>query len=268
MIRRLIRKLFKKSPEEREWDHRIQDVLSCPDNRFIPRVNNAGRVEGTFQVMHNGLKVKKDGYYGRGITKMLVKSLGVHEPQEERVFQEVLNLLPSNSTMVELGSYWAFYSMWFLYKITDGKTYLYEPDQKNLEIGKLNYEVNKFVGDFNNAYLGDVLNLTSQPPTLTVDHIVGDKKIDFIDLLHCDIQSSELAMLKGATECITKDIIRYFFISTHSDDLHQACLSFLIKYNYIIICEADLLNSYSFDGLIVARSPNHYGITAVDIAHK
>lgn len=266
IIRRLIAKL--KSDEERAWDRRIQDVLSCPDNRFIPRVKNAGHLKNTFQVMHNGLKVKKDGYYGKGITRMLAKNKGVHEPQEERVFQEVLKLLPPESTMVELGSYWSFYSMWFLDEINGGKTYLFEPDAMNLEIGKLNYQANGFCGDFNNGYIGGVLNLAGHPPTFTVDYIVKDKKLDFIDVLHCDIQGHELDMLQGAIGCIEKDIIRYFFISTHSNELHQSCLKFLVKYHYMIICEADLCNSYSFDGLIVARSASHNGINAVNIAHK
>ncbi|HEX3385313.1 MAG TPA: FkbM family methyltransferase [Mucilaginibacter sp.] len=268
ILKRLIAKLLRKSNEEREWDSRIQDVLSCPDNQFIPRAAEAGHLKSKFQVMHNGLKVRKDGYYGKGITRMLAKNKGVHEPQEERVFQEVLKLLPPESTMIELGAYWSFYSMWFLDQISGGKTFLFEPDARNLAIGKLNFEANRFNGDFTNAYIGDLLDLAAQPPTLTVDYIVEHKKIGFIDVLHCDIQSHELDMLKGATGCIEKDLIRYFFISTHSNELHRSCLSFLVKYNYIIVCEADLFNSYSFDGLIVARSPNHNGIPAVGIAHK
>jgi hypothetical protein len=252
----------------KDWNYRINDAKRCSDNQFIPRVKNAGVLKGEFQLMHNGIKVKKDGYYGRGVTRMLSKNKGVHEPQEERVFQEVLKELPPKSVIIELGSYWAFYSMWFLSKITDGRAYLFEPDYNNLQIGKTNYAENKFEGDFNYAFIGSVLNLKATPPTLTIDHIVKDKQIDFIDILHCDIQGCELAMLDGAIEAIKKDIIKYLFISTHSNELHQSCLSFLIKHNYIVISEADITNSYSFDGLIVARSPNYEGIDVLEIAKK
>ena len=252
----------------KDWTYRINDAKSCPDNKFIPRSKNAGALNGEFQFMHNGIKIQINGYYGRGYTRMLVKNKGVHEPQEERVFQEVLKKLPPKSVMIELGSYWAFYSMWFLSKITDGKTYLYEPEHSNLQIGKTNYAENKLEGDFNHAFIGGVLNLEGTPPTLTIDYIVKDKQIDFIDILHCDIQGFELDMLNGAIETIKKDMIRYFFISTHSNELHESCLSFLIKYNYIIISEADITNSYSFDGLIAARSPNYEGIDVLEIANK
>ena len=269
-LREVKAKIYSKFASQywRDWNWRINDVIRCPDNKFIPRSKNAGALKGEFQFMHNGIKVRKDGYVGEGVTRMLVKNKGVHEPQEERVFQEVLKQLPPKSVMIELGSYWAFYSMWFLSQIPGGKTYLYEPDYNYLQIGKANYAENKFEGDFNQAFIGGVVNLEDTPPILTIDYIVKDKQIEFIDILHCDIQGYEVEMLNGAIETIKKDMIRYFFISTHSNELHQSCLSFLIKHNYIIISEADISNSYSVDGLIVALSPNHDGIGAIKIADK
>jgi len=265
--KRLLDKIKRTYVHRKEWDARINDVMNCPDNEYIERIKNAGAIQGNFQLMHNGVKVQRDGYYGGGITRMLVKNKGVHEPQEERVFQEVLKDMRANSTMVELGSYWAFYSMWFLSKVEGGKTYLYEPAAENLVVGKINYRENNFKGDFNHAYVGGVDDL-NDIPTLSVDYIVKDKKIDFIDILHCDIQGAELDMLNGAKESVSKDMIGYFFISTHSDELHASCLAFLRAHNYFIVCEADLLNSYSYDGIIVARSPNYAGIGHIDIARK
>lgn len=267
LAKRLLNKIKRTYVSRKEWDARINDVINCTDNKYIPRVKNAGAILGDCQVMHNGIKVQRDGYYGRGITRMLVKNKGVHEPQEERVFQEVLKQLHANSTMIELGSYWAFYSMWFLSKVEGGKTYLYEPVDKNLVVGEANYQENNFQGDFNHAFIGGAVDLEGIP-TLSVDHIVKDKKIDFIDILHCDIQGAELDMLNGAIESISKDIIGFFFISTHSNELHEDCINFLREHNYIIIAAADLLNTYSYDGIIVARSPNYAGIDRIDIAQK
>src|SRR3569833_2214706 len=160
---RLLNKIKRTYLSRKEWDARINDVIKCADNKHIPRIKNAGAIQGNFQFMHNGVKVQRDGYYGSGITRMLVKNKGVHEPQEERVFQEVLKALRANSLLVELGSYWAFYSMWFLSKIECGKTYLYEPSAENLAVGKINYQENNFKGDFNLAYIGGVDDLNDIP---------------------------------------------------------------------------------------------------------
>jgi hypothetical protein len=251
-----------------EWRVRINDVVICEDNRYIPRTTQAGRVLGDFQVMHNGIKVKKDGYYGSEITKMLRKSRGVHEPQEERVFGDLLKKISPGATMIELGAFWAFYAMWFLKEVEKGTAYLFEADQDNLIVGQQNFKANGLNGDFNRAFISNRVDLTTTPPTLTVDYILKEKKIDFIDILHSDIEGFELQMLEGADETIEQNRIGYFVISTHSNDIHYACLDFLKEKNFIIICEADKLNTYSYDGLIVARSVHYAGIEPVEIAQK
>ena len=45
-----------------------------------------------------------DGYYGDGITRMLRKNRGAHEPQEEVVFDAVIHALPPGSVMIEAGA--------------------------------------------------------------------------------------------------------------------------------------------------------------------
>src|SRR5688572_3556147 len=75
------------------WQRRINDVLSCSDNQHIQRVPDAGKISNGKQVMHNGLKIFLGSYYGPEYSQMLFKNKGVHEPQEERVFNEVLKSL-------------------------------------------------------------------------------------------------------------------------------------------------------------------------------
>src|SRR5262245_43352844 len=79
---------------EAMWAQRHLDVLGCPDNDHIPRVADAGAVRDGTQVMHNGIRVHVGSYYGSEVTRMLERNRGVHEPQEERVFGEVLRHLP------------------------------------------------------------------------------------------------------------------------------------------------------------------------------
>ncbi|WP_410220014.1 FkbM family methyltransferase [Pedobacter sp.] len=274
MLKKLYRKIsgfsvfYKKTiPYWSEWDQRIADVIASEDNHYIPRVTNAGKIFDTYQIMHNGLKIIKGSYYGEGITKMLSDNKGVHEPQEEKVFQQVLNTLSQNPVMIELGSYWAFYSMWFLQQHPMGRSYLFEPDIRHLEFGIKNFELNHFKGDFTHAFIGKEF-YNNIPPILTIDQIVEEKKISFIDILHCDIQGYELEMLIGAQNTLKQQKIGYFFISTHSNKLHRDCLIFLKKQDFIIICECDLQQTYSVDGLIVAKSKGYKGIESIIISKK
>src|SRR6188768_3969444 len=110
------------------WQDRIDKVLECPDNRLIPKVEQAGKIIGDIQLMHNGIKINFGSYYGMEMVRLLELNSGIHEPQEERVFAEVLKKIPDNATMIELGSYWSFYSMWFQNEVKGAKNYMIEPD--------------------------------------------------------------------------------------------------------------------------------------------
>ena len=75
--------------------------------------------------MHNGLRVLYGRYYGSWVNEIISQLKGVHEPQEERVFYEVLKHIPAGATMVEAGCYWGYYSMWFARQVQDARG---EPD--------------------------------------------------------------------------------------------------------------------------------------------
>ncbi len=98
--------------------------------------------------------------------------------------------------------------------------------------------------------------------------LVAQKNISFIDMLHSDIQGFEYDMLTGASEMIQKDKIGYYFISTHSNEIHEACKNYLIKQNYIIVASYNLSEAYSDDGLIVAKSKSYKGLEQIQISLK
>lgn len=255
--------------EKEEWSIRLKNVLSSPDNKYISRVKNAGSFDGDNLVMHNGLKIYPISYYGNSILKMLIENKGVHEPQEERVFDEVLKTIPENAVMIELGSYWAFYSMWFYNTIRNAKCYMVEPELANLKFGKKNFRINGMKGSFNHGYISNKSFISKTGDRfIGVDDFVKDKNIDFVDILHSDIQGFELNMLKGATELFKSNKVGYVFISTHSNSIHHDCIDFLKKYEFIIVAEANLDESYSMDGLIVAKALNYKGLNKVDISKK
>jgi hypothetical protein len=68
-------------------------------------------------------------------------------------------------------------------------------------------------------------------------------------------------MLNGAKNSITNRLIDFFFISTHSDDLHDSCLRFLQDSGYLILDHFRISESWNPDGLIVAQSPQIEKIT-------
>jgi hypothetical protein len=238
------------------WNLRIEQVLSSNDNYFIPRVKHAGMIRGGKQVMHNGIKIYLGSYYGPEYAQMLVRTKGVHEPQEERVFQEILNHMPANATMIEMGAFWSFYSMWFQSKVPKANNFMIEPDAFNLGHGKRNFKLNKFKGEFTQAFIGKSAIDEGVIKTICVDSFIEEKNIKHVNILHSDIQGFELDMLKGAKKSMEKGIIDFIFISTHSNEIHYLCLEFLLSEKFHIVAQADLNNTFSVDGLIVASSKN------------
>lgn len=250
------------------WRKRVAEAIECPDNQHIARVDFAGQVRGGKQTMHNGLKIYLGSYYGPEIAQLLLKNKGVHEPQEERVFQEVLPSLKPGATMIELGCFWSFYSMWFQSVIPNSKNFMVEPDDFNLGCGKRNFKLNKMDGDFTLAFVGKKSETGDSVPTICVDDYVETKNIDYVDLLHCDIQGFEYDMLHGAEKTIDGQRVGFIFISTHSNEVHQQCLEFLESKQFFVIANYDLDDSYSQDGLIAAHAPHVNWNKVIPIALK
>lgn len=250
------------------FKRRIQDVIDCPDNARIPRVENAGQIIKGKQVMHNGLKINVGSYYGPEVAQQLILNKGVHEPQEEFVFNEVLNHINPGGTMIELGSFWAFYSMWFNTVVPNAKNYMVEPDSFNITSGIKNFALNNLKGDFNLAFVGDKMDKASTPRIICVDGLCKEKNIDFIDMLHCDIQGYEHDMLIGAKNMVQNHKVGYIFISTHTNELHKQCIDHLLAAGYLILASSDLDQTYADDGLIVAKSKQYPGPTKVKISNK
>ncbi len=249
------------------WQDRITRVKESPDNSRIDHIKEAGQIFKDHQLMHNGLKISLGSYYDYGNTILLKENRGVHEPQEEYVFQEVLKDLSSGSIMLELGSYWAFYSMWFVTKVKEAKCFMVEPDPHKMNFGKLNFKLNQLQGKFINGFVSSELQINKAIPVLTVDHILKQNQIEFVDVLHSDIQSYEFEMLQGAHQSLRQDRIGYLFISTHSNVLHERCINKIKEYNFEILCQANLDQSYSWDGLIVAKSKVYKGLNLIIISH-
>ena len=250
------------------WKDRIALVVQDPNNERIDRVPRAGELTDHFQYMHNGLKICLGSYYDYGNTRLLQENRGVHEPQEEYVFQEVVKQISPGSAMLELGSYWAFYSMWFHHSVEGARCFMVEPDPYKMNFGQLNFALNNVSGTFIKSLIAGHSRPLDTPPTSTVDEIMMHQSLDHLAILHADIQGYEYEMLQGAHHTLTYQKVDFVFISTHSNELHDQCLETLISYRYEIVAEANLEESYSWDGLIVSRSPKAINMPVIDIAKR
>lgn len=241
-----------------DFQKRFIDVMSDPNNLYIIRVKDAGKIEDDTVILHNGIKVSRYGYYG-DFSDILVINGGCHEPAEERMFNEVLKFIPENGTMIELGSFWAFYTIWFNKTIKNAKNYCIEPGSTELEVGIKNCRLNNITNvDFTQGYISKNHMHLSQ--------FVIEKNIDFIDILHSDIQSYELDMLEDIVDLLKNKKIRYLFISTHSNDLHTKCLTILNDYDYRIIAKADFeTETFCWDGIIVACQKDNIEIPFTEL---
>lgn len=255
------------TPLEPSWKERINTVLLAPDNSCIERVPDAGRIKGDIQIMHNGIKIHVGSYYGDANTVLLHKNKGVHEPQEEKIFEQIVSVLPEGSIMLELGAFWSFYSMTFQRKVERGINYMIEPDFHALLSGKNNFKLNNLNGTFFNYYISDQ-ECQGRIPTITIDKFLEKHEITRLQILHSDIQGYELKMLAGADESLKQGKIDYLFISTHSNELHYDCIDLLNKHEYEILCSADLNETYSWDGLIVAKHRSVKGPMVAEISKR
>jgi hypothetical protein len=226
-----------------DYDSRFMDILSDPNNLFIDRHKDAGLIHGDTITLHNGIIIHSE-YYGDFIN-ILKYNLGVHEPSEERAFQKVLNVLGENSTMVELGSYWSMYSIWFMKTLKNSKSFCVEPEQANIELGKKNFILNDLEYDITQGEISE--------KGINLANFLLERKISQLDLLHSDIQGQEYLMLQQIEDFIINKKIKYLFISTHSNDVHNQCINYLKKNDYKILCSCDFDNeTFQYDGFILS----------------
>ncbi len=274
---------------------RIAMTVSCTDADDLPRVPNAGEIIdhplGPVQVMHNGVLVEDGCYYG-DLTGEIIRCLrGIHEPQEEVVFSAIMERLAETRpddrppTMIELGSFWAYYSLWFLHNFPEGNSICLEPDAHHLEVGKRNFAINGRNGTFINAAIGIgggsirgfITETNPNPidlPSHDLDSLLAACEIEQVDVLLSDIQGGEVPLLIRASERLRQGAVRFLVVSTHdlsitgSATTHQQVLDILLWSGAHVIAEHSVSESYSGDGLIVASFDPRDRDMTVDLSYN
>lgn len=257
-----------------EIGDRIALTVSCTDTDGLPRVSDAGDVkivDGTaVQVMHNGIMIEKDSYCGPWMTEIIRCLKGFHEPQEELVFARILDRLSEsdeNSSMIELGCWWSFYSLWFRQFLSITRVVAVEPDPEYLDTARRNFALNRASAEFlhGGVGMGDSSTLdflassdgqVHQVPQYTLAELLDMHDLDKVSLVLADIQGAETALVEGAHAVLAEGRIRFLIVSTHHHSIsgdpmtHQRVLTTLQELGAHVIAEHSVGESFSGDGLI------------------
>ena len=256
---------------------RIALTVSCRDLDDIPKVSNAGAlttISGQpVQVMHNGVVVERDGYFGGWMTEIIRCLRGHHEPQEERVFAAIIDRLVQTEdrpSMIELGSYWAYYSLWFRRAMPASRIVLLEPDPAYLGVGRRNFDLNAqehatfvhgVVAAGNQETVPFVAESDGQRyelPRHDLESLLAIGNLERVSLVLADIQGAETILVESARPLLAAGRVRCLMLSTHHHSIsgcattHQDLLALLADLGAHIIAEHSVGESFSGDGLIAA----------------
>ena len=205
-----------------------------------------------------------------------------HDVSEEKLILEfeknvleLKNLNKSNYTMIELGSNQAYYSCLFKKILHPKETcnIMIEPVEYAMQRGKANFQLNGLTGNFINKFIGSDTwgldgNLFSgrlqtnsfEVDQVTLQQVMDEYKISFIDVLHCDIDQSELSMIEGNKKIFEKNLIEFIYILTHQTQLkpknylHENCKNFLNNVGYKLTQEVYTdVDTVGGDGLLIFR---------------
>lgn len=268
------RLLEEQVPIIRSVEERILIATRCRDADVLPKVERTGEVvreaDGTsVQIMFNGVRVAAAGYNGAWMQDLIERCRGHHEPQEELLFAEVLRHLPPDAAMIELGGFWSFYSIWFLREGVARRSIVLEPIPSNLDVGRTNARLNGVAPIFVNAFAA-ASPAPPQPfqtensavhiiPGESVASLMETHGIGHLHLLHCDAQGIEFAIIESCLDLAATGRLEWLVVSTHSHHIsgdpltHQRCLAALRGASATILAEHDVQESFSGDGLIVAK---------------
>lgn len=256
-------------------DSRVNMTLSCRDADALPKVIGAGGLAEhdctRVQIMHNGLRVLAGAYHGEWMSRIIGGLRGHHEPQEEAIFAQLVACARPGSLIVELASFWAYYSLWYLRAVPSSVAICIEPDAQHMAVGRRNAQLNGCANrvDFIEAWIGARGSATHSSrcesdgnertlPCLDMDGVLARAGGRTIELLHMDCQGVELGFLRSMRLAVAAGKVRFAVVSTHhasisgSRTTHADCMDAICELGGWILAEYAIPESFSGDGLIVA----------------
>jgi len=188
---------------------------------------------------------------------------------EHKIFLNVLDKINNkNAVMIEVGCLWALWSLLFRQRFPQGKNILVELGRRQLSVGEKNFQLNgwsfsSYWGGFNIQNSGTFknqeadINYPRNPygywdesitgnlvgKELNFSDIVQQENLDCIDLIHMDIQGSELGLLEYFEKNKVFDMINNIVVATHSVIIHNSVEKILQQNGF------EIYESYPF-GLV------------------
>jgi FkbM family methyltransferase len=186
--------------------------------------------------------------------------------------------------MVELGSFWAYYSMWFHQRTGGNRVVCLEPDPTYLEVGRRNLALNGMTATFVHGAVGDEpgrrTTFVAESSGESVDvvqydlaSLMAQTGLDRVSLLLVDIQGFETVLLKRAVDLLRAGRVRFAVVSTHHHQIsgdaltHQHVRELLASCGAHVIAEHTVSESYSGDGLIAVSFDERDRDFTVQVSH-
>lgn len=194
---------------------------------------------------------------------------------EKYMLQMAKNEPKDSYTMVELGSNQAYYSLMFNSMMRKfglaSRNILVEAQEENLARGVNHFIMNglnvesrlysigekeKVVEALKTRWPDDAEERCAgfNPEWRTLSDIFDEFYLDYLDVLHCDIDFCEAVMLETSAELFKQKKINYIFLSTHGH-FHEIALDFLKECGYKILVNSDSrYPPIGYDTLIIAKA--------------
>lgn len=272
---------------------RVELTVSCEDADWIPKVPAAGESgkvgDQPVQIMHDGLLVELGCYFGPWMDEIIYALRGHHEPQEEAVFHAVVKRLRQageSGLMIEFGSYWTYYGMWFARSMPAARVIALEPDPAFLDVGRRNAALNgltdriEFVEGVVAATPGERVQFVAESdgrergiPAYDLDSLMASFDVQHVDLILADIQGAETVLLERAEGSLRAGRARFLIVSTHHHSIsgsartHQDALELLRAAGAHVIAEHTVSESFSGDGLIAVSFDERDLDLTVHVSH-
>jgi FkbM family methyltransferase len=222
------------------------------------------------------------------MTEVIRTLRGHHEPQEERVFDQIVRRLAGERGplfMIEFGSYWAYYALWFCRAIASARAIAVEPDPAYLAVGQRNAVLNdltaavSFVHGAVGNRPGQLLDFRAesdgcdhQVTQYDLGSVLDTAGLDRVDVVLADVQGAETIILERGKSDFRQGRVRFLIVSTHHHAIsgnpltHQQAIALLTELGAHVICEHSVSESFSGDGLIAVSFDERDRDLTVDIS--
>lgn len=267
---------------------RVAQVLADPNRAALPNWPGGGQLREratgpTVQVLHNDIEVLAGCHFGKWGTELIAGLGGWYEPAKDVAFGALLDALGAGSsetaarTMLDLGSSWGYYGLWFAQRFPGAAITCVEPDPRYAEVGRANFELNRVPAlHVAGAVAGGEGRWRAFRPgsdeQVAPGHELGVIEVRRYDLaalaessgtarfnlLVADIRGDETEFLTQCLPQLRARMVDALLISTHhhsisgAPDTHQQVVALLQAAGADVLADLTVHESTTGDGIVAA----------------